>query len=175
MAPDGWEYYATEIAAGGEDYFVGHGEENGCWIGRGAACLGLLGEVESVGLARLFGAGCDPVSGEPLGRLVAPERRSVAGFALSFSPPKSVSILWGLGPDETAAEVRAGHDAAVLAAVEFLQDHAGFCRRGHAGIVQEATSGYVAAAFVHRTSRTLDPQLHTHVLVANRVQAVSDG
>ena len=61
------------------------------------------------------------------------------------------------------------------AAVEFLQDHAAFTRRGHAGAVQADTDGYVAAAFTHRTSRARDPQLHTHVLVSAKVRASTDG
>ena len=56
-----------------------------------------------------------------------------------------------------------------------LQDHAGFTRRGKAGAVQADTDGYVGAAFTHRTSRAGDPQLHTHVLIANKVRACSDG
>ena len=85
----------------------------------------------------------------------------VAGYALSFSPPKSVSLLWALADEAVSAEVRASHDAAVNGAMEFLQDHAAFTRRGHAGAVQADTDGYVAAAFTHRTSRARDPQLHT--------------
>jgi hypothetical protein len=86
-----------------------------------------------------------------------------------------VSILWGLCSEQTSDAMRAGHDAAVEAVLEFLQDHAAFCRRGHGGTAQEATGGYVAAVFLHRTSRAGDPQLHSHVLVANKVQAASDG
>ena len=175
IAPDGWAYYAREIAAGVEDYFVGHGEETGCWVGRAAEELGLYGEVDAEGLSRLFGQGLHPISGAPLGRPFEPDKAAVAGYALSFSPPKSVSVLWALAPAGIADQVREGHAAAVAAALEFLQDHAAFCRRGHGGTVQEATSGYVGAMFVHRTSRAGDPQIHSHVLVANKVQAVSDG
>ncbi|HET9731678.1 MAG TPA: MobF family relaxase [Acidimicrobiales bacterium] len=174
IAPDGWAYYAKEVAAGVEDYFVGHGEETGRWVGRGADDLGLFGEVDSEGLSRLFGQGCHPVTADSLGRPFGSDKAAVAGYALSFSPPKSVSVLWALAPAEIADQVRQGHDAAVAAALEFLQDHAGFCRRGHGGTVQEATGGYLAALFVHRTSRAGDPQLHSHVLVANKVHAVSD-
>lgn len=110
-----------------------------------------------------------------MGRPFGSDKKAVAGYALSFSPPKSVSVIWALAPDEISDQVRQGHDAAVAAALEFLQDHAAFCRRGHGGAVQEATGGYLAAVFVHRTSRAGDPQLHSHVLVANKVQAVSDG
>jgi conjugative relaxase-like TrwC/TraI family protein len=175
MSPDGWAYYAREIAAGVEDYFAGHLEEKGCWIGRGADALGLCGEADAEGLSRLFGQGLHPLTGAALGRRFGSDKATVAGYALSFSPPKSVSILWALAPPEVISEVRAGHDAAVEAALEFLQDHAAFTRRGHGGVTQEATCGYVAVVFVHRTSRAGDPQLHSHVLVANKVQAVSDG
>jgi conjugative relaxase-like TrwC/TraI family protein len=81
----------------------------------------------------------------------------VAGYALSFSPPKSVSILWGLGDPEVSPAVREAHDAAVEAALDFLEEHAAFTRRGQGGAVQADTDGYVAAAFVHRTSRAGDP------------------
>ena len=176
IAPDGWAYYAREIAAGVEDYFVGHGEETGRWVGRAAEGLGLSGKLDSEGLSRLFGQGLHPVMGVPLGRPFRPDdKAAVAGYALSFSPPKSVSVLWALASAEIADQVREGHDAAVVAGVEFLQDHAAFTRRGHGGTIQEATGGYLAALFVHRTSRAGDPQLHSHVLVANKVQAVSDG
>lgn len=120
IAPDGWAYYAKEVAAGVEDYFVGHGEETGRWLGRAAEALGLSGEVDAEGLSRLFGQGLHPVSGAPLGRRFGPEKTAVAGYTLSFSPPKSVSVLWALAPAEIADQVREGHDAAVAAALEFL-------------------------------------------------------
>lgn len=160
IAPDGWAYYAREVAAGVEDYFVGHGEETGRWVGRATEALGLSGDVDGEGLSRLFGYGVHPISDAALGRPFGSDKKAVAGYALSFSPPKSVSVIWALAPDEISDQVRQGHDAAVAAALEFLQDHAAFCRRGHGGAVQEATGGYLAAVFVHRTSRAGDPQLH---------------
>src|SRR5207237_8599377 len=59
---------------------------------------------------------------------------------------------------------------AVRAALSFLQDHAAFSRTGRGGVFQVDTDGYVAAAFTHRTSRAGDPQLHSHMLVANKVR-----
>jgi len=164
MTPDGWAYYAEEIALG-EDYFVGHGDEPGRWVGRGAAALGLSGDVTSDALSLLFGQGRHPSTGEALGHLF-PKNGAVpvAGYAISFSPPKSVSILWALGDETTARLVREAHDAAVDSALGFLQDHASFTRRGRGGAIQADTDGYVAAAFTHRTSRAGDPQLHTHLL-----------
>ena len=173
MAPDGWAYYATEIASGREDYFA-H-EEPGRWLGRGADVVGLGGPTEPEGLERLFGEARHPRTGQALGRPFGTGSRAVAGYALSFSPPKSVSVLWALAKEDVAASVKGGHDAAVAAAMAYLDEHAAFTRRGKAGLLQADTDGLIAAAFVHRTSRAADPQLHTHVLVANKVKAASDG
>ena len=98
----------------------------------------------------------------------------MSGFDLTFSAPKSVSVLWGLSDPETSTAVRAAHDRAVAEGLEYLERHATVARRGHDGEIRIETSGLVAAAFVHRTSRTGDPQLHTHVLAANVVLG-SDG
>ncbi len=54
--------------------------------------------------------------------------------------------------------------------LEYLEEHAAFSRQGKAGIRQVDTEGLLGAAFVHRTSRSGDPQLHTHVLVSGRVR-----
>jgi conjugative relaxase-like TrwC/TraI family protein len=70
--------------------------------------------------------------------------------------------------------VAEAHAAAVDAAISYLDDHAAFSRTGKAGVRQVDTDGLVAAAFVHRTSRAGDPQLHTHVLVSGRVRC-ADG
>jgi Ti-type conjugative transfer relaxase TraA len=78
-----------------------------------------------------------------------------------------VSVLWGLGEPDTATAVRAAHDAAVDAALGWLEREGCRSRRGIDGHETIAADGFVAAAFVHRSSRAGDPQLHTHVLVAN--------
>ena len=64
------------------------------------------------------------------------------------------------------------HDQAVRTAVSFLEQHACFSRTGKGGIFQIDGTRFAAAGFVHRTSRARDPQLHTHVLVANKAQGV---
>ncbi|MGP8205403.1 MAG: MobF family relaxase [Acidimicrobiales bacterium] len=189
MAPDGWRYYADEIALGREDYFAGHGEEPGRWVGRGADALGLAGPVGPEEMSLLFGQGRHPGTGEALGRPFgggSPDGNcraakdgqggvgKVAGYALSFSPPKSISVLWALADEAVSGEVQAAQDAAVGSALEFLQDHAAFTRRGRGGVVQADTDGYLAAVFTHRTSRSGDPQLHTHVLLAAKIRASSD-
>ena len=70
--------------------------------------------------------------------------------------------------------VRRAHDAAVGQALGYLEREAGEVRRGKDGRDRLPGGGFVAAAFRHRTSRAGDPQLHTHVLVANMTRG-SDG
>ena len=173
MSPSAWRYYVEEIARGREDYFARGAERSGQFSGRGAEALGIAGhEANAVALERLFGHGTDPRDGSSLGRSFDPDNeRAVAGFALTFSPPKSVSVLWALADKTASAQVLAAHEAAVAASMAFVEDHAAFTRRGHNGVLQVDTEGLLAASFVHRTSRAADPQLHTHVLVANKVRA----
>jgi len=99
----------------------------------------------------------------------------VAGFDATFSAPKSVSLLFALGDPETSNEVRNAHDSAVNAALGVLEDHASVGRRGRGGLVKVTGNGFVAAGFRHRTSRAADPQLHTHVVIANLVHSPADG
>ncbi len=99
----------------------------------------------------------------------------MTGWDLTFSAPKSVSALWAVGGGEVGMEVRDAHDAAVAAAVGYLEEHAAFSRTGKAGVRQVDTDGLLAAAFVHRSSRAGDPQLHTHVLVSGRVRCDGRG
>ena len=108
--------------------------------------------------------GHDAATGVQLGRA---RSNRVPGFDLTFRAPKSVSVLFGLGGFEISAEVRAAHDAAVDAALGYLERTACWSRRGTDGVEQLAGGGFVGAAFRHRTSRAGDPHLHTHVLVAN--------
>src|SRR5712691_7321772 len=174
MTLGSWRYYDHELSV--EDYFVSHGQEPGVWVGSGAAVLGLSGTVEEGQLASLFDEGRHPLTGVALGVPYRHDskRTVVTGFALSFSPPKSVSLVGAFGGPEVAGEVRAAHDAALGAALGFLEDHAAFSRTGRGGVFQVDTEGFVAAAFTHRTSRAGDPQLHGHVRVANKVRC-ADG
>jgi conjugative relaxase-like TrwC/TraI family protein len=152
------------IGDGLEEYYAGGAEARGTWIGSGGKALGPSGPVEGDALRRVL-AGLDPQDGSPLrGSLSAVK---VAGFDLTFSAPKSVSVLFGIGNRELRAAVRAAHDRAVLEAVGYLERSAAAVRRGHGGAEVVPAAGLVAAAFRHGTSRAGDPQLHTHVLVAN--------
>lgn len=118
-----------------------------------------------------------PPSGRPelhgfIARSTAKPRVAVAGYDLTFSPVKSVSALWALADRGLASEIRGAHDAAVRDALAFIEGRGLFTRRGHDGIRQVDTRGLIAALFVHRDSRAGDPDLHTHVAIANKVQAL---
>ena len=156
-------YYLDSVAQGVEDYYLGHGETPGRWMGSASALLGLDGEVDAQDLRAVL-EGRSPVDGT---RLIQARKDRVPGFDLTFSAPKSVSVLFGLGDPDTVRAVRAAHDRSVDAALGWLEREACVSRRGIDGVEQIPGDGFAAAGFVHRTSRAGDPQLHTHVLVAN--------
>ena len=163
-------YYLRTVAGGVEDYYLGRGEAPGRWIGAGAEELGLDGRVDAEPLAAAL-AGRDPIDGV---RLVRTRSDRIPGFDLTFRAPKSVSVLFGLAEHEIAQEARAAHDVAVDAALAFLEREACGTRRGTDGVESVDGSGFVGAAFRHRTSRAGDPHLHTHVLVANLTRTPDD-
>src|SRR5215211_1358551 len=101
-----------------------------------------------------------------------PQTKAVAGYDLTFSPVKSVSTLWALAEPAAAAQIERAHQDAIGDALRFLERHALFSRTGANGIRQVDVRGMVAARFTHRDSRAGDPDLHTHVAVANKVQTL---
>ncbi|MEV6138157.1 MobF family relaxase [Nocardia sp. NPDC051990] len=101
-----------------------------------------------------------------------PNTTAVAGFDITFSPVKSVSVLWALAPRPVAEKIEAAHQAAIGDALTWLEQRAIFTRLGRNGIRQVDVEGIVAAQFTHRDSRAGDPDLHTHVLIANRVRTL---
>ncbi len=165
-----WRYYSRTVAGGACEYYAEHGDAPGRWHGSGLAQLGLTvgASVEERELEALFGRALSPTTGAALGSGWRSD--AVTGFDLTFSAPKSVSTLWALGDARTMAAIDAAHGAAVRAALDFLEAHASVSRRGRDGVEQIGSAGFTAALFDHRTSRTGDPQLHTHALVVNKVR-----
>jgi conjugative relaxase-like TrwC/TraI family protein len=120
--------------------------------------------------------GREPIDARELAGQIAkasrPRTQTVAGYDLTFSPVKSVSSLWAVADPAVAAVIEQAHQAAVQDALAFIEKHALFTRTGPQGIRQVNVRGLVAAAFTHRDSRAGDPDLHTHVAVANKVQTL---
>ena len=100
---------------------------------------------------------------------------AVAGFDFTCSPPKSVSALWAIAPRALADKVKAAHDAAVANAIRYLEQHHTYTRVGRNGCRQVDVEGLIGTAFVHRDSRAGDPDLHTHVVLANKVRTLDGG
>jgi conjugative relaxase-like TrwC/TraI family protein len=120
--------------------------------------------------------GRDPIDAREIAATIAkqsrPRTQTVAGYDLTFSPVKSVSTLWAVADPHLAAQIEQAHQAAVQDALNFIERHALFTRQGRNGVRQVDVTGLVAAAFTHRDSRAGDPDLHTHVAVANKVQTL---
>ena len=120
--------------------------------------------------------GRDPEDAREVAATIAkhsrPRTNAVAGYDLTFSPVKSVSTLWAIASPEIAARIERAHQAAVKDALTFIEEHSLFTRTGTNGVRQVDVQGLVATAFTHRDSRAGDPDLHTHVAVANKVQTL---
>lgn len=104
-----------------------------------------------------------------------PKSNSVAGFDMVFTPPKSVSLAWGLGDKTLREGVQKAHEAAIGDVVKFLEDQVVMTRRGRNGVRQiDIEGGLIATKFRHWDSRSGDPNLHDHLVISNRVKG-SDG
>src|SRR6266508_2789407 len=190
LSPGQEAYYERSVATGIDDYYAGRGESPGVWVGRGAAELELDGVVGDGELGRLI-SGRHPLTSAEL-RTHAPKKqitveridsatgeryreeqtlKPVAGYDLVFSPPKSVSLLHALGSEDVRHAVNQAHLTAWQAALAYLEERACVTRKGKNGVIRERGSGFVAAAYQHRTSRAQDPHLHTHVIVANMARS----
>ncbi|MGH8912182.1 MAG: MobF family relaxase, partial [Acidimicrobiia bacterium] len=157
-------YYTERLPS----YYLDGDEPPGHWWGKAADRLGLGGVVDSEAFLAVM-AGLDPATRTDLGRHYGEE--SVRGYDATFSAPKSVSVIFALGHDDLRAQVVGAHDAAVNAVLEWVQDHAHTRRRQHGHVMCVDTDGIVVGVFRQHTSRRLDPQLHTHAVIANRVAA----
>ncbi|MGB5188222.1 MAG: relaxase domain-containing protein, partial [Acidimicrobiia bacterium] len=187
------DYYLQKVGeiSPREDYYLRGGTASGSWHGSGAAEMGIDGAVTAEGLVRLFD-GQHPDTGEQLGHRL--RKDGVAAWDLTFSADKSVSLLWAFGDDETRKHVVEAFEEATAEAVSYMESVASSTRGasrtpifdddgvpvlGEDGMPRLRvetwpirTQGYVSAWFTEFTSRADDPQLHTHVVVGNRVKGV---
>ena len=187
------DYYLQKLGeiSPREDYYLRGGTARGRWHGSGATELGLEGTVSGEGLVRLFD-GQDPATGEQLGRRI--RKDGVSAWDLTFSADKSVSLLWAFGDDEVRCHVLEAFEESTTEALTYLEEVASSTRGASRTLVLDKhgnpildedglprqrvetwpirTKGYVSAWFTEFTSRADDPQLHTHVVVGNRVEGV---
>lgn len=159
---NGQDNYYAKLAA--ERYHCPGGESKGVFLPtNGARALRLTGPVSKDDLHALF-QGRAP-DGTPLVQNAgSPDRRP--GHDLTFSVPKSISVLWAMAPEDIRQTIQRCHLRAVTEAIQQIEREAAFTRRGKAGS-EFARAGMVVVAYEHGTSRALDPNLHTHALVMN--------
>lgn len=149
-----------------DDYYTRGGEPPGRWAGEGAERLSLRGPVTQAELEAAL-SGVDPKTGDRLVQQGGRGQAHSAGWDMTFSAPKSVSVLWALSNEPERQAIEHAHQSAVLAATAHLERTAAWARRGQGGSVREQTAGLLMAQFDHHTSRASDPQLHTHSFVFN--------
>ena len=137
------------------------------WVGKGAEKLELSGSIDPDIFEQLL-KGKLP-NGTHLGK--KEENGKInhrPGWDLTFSAPKSVSILAEVGQDK---RIYAAHDKAVEVALSYIERACSEARVRVGGVTKfENTQNLIAATFRHDTSRELDPQLHTHCVVMNATQ-----
>jgi conjugative relaxase-like TrwC/TraI family protein len=170
-------YHKLEYTSAAQSYYKQGDEVKGEWQGRLATSLGLSGEVTAQEFSRLS-EGQHPQTEVQMVRhreaveyqtasgktVKAVEHR--AGWDVTFSAPKSVSLTALVGGDD---RVREAHAAAVTVALNELEKYT------HARIggnnPAENTGKFIAAKFEHDTARPVDgyaaPQLHTHAVIFN--------
>jgi conjugative relaxase-like TrwC/TraI family protein len=168
---------AIRAMAGGKGYaqphyYDQHGTVQGEWHGRGAELLGLQGKVTPEQFEAVR-EGLHPQTGEFLRPCHNADRHATNGevlsrarslYDLTFSAPKSVSVQALVGGDDRLLEAHrhavnvASHEAERYAATRV-------CRNGVRHHRQ--TGNLVVAAYMHDSSRLLDPHLHTHAVAAN--------
>ena len=160
------EYYGREVAGGAEDYYAMRGEAAAEWMVSGAQALGLEGSATG-GQLRALLEGRHPATRE----MLRSRPVQVTGWDVTYSPPKSVSVLHAAGDPRITAETLAAHQTAVRSALAYLECDACWTRRGAGGVTRLMGDGFVAVEYVHRVSRAGDAQLHSHVVMANLTRA----
>ena len=156
---NGSTYLGNHLSA--NDYYAEGEKVLGHWVGQGAAMLGLAGDVEPQQFEALR-SNEHPLDGGPL----TPRKRAdrVAFFDFQCSAQKSVSLMALLAGDD---RLRNAHEYAAKTAFGELERFAARQQNSQTARRSVLTGNVCAAAFVHDASRALDPQLHTHFVVAN--------
>ncbi|MGE3795504.1 MAG: MobF family relaxase [Dehalococcoidia bacterium] len=165
-AAKGPDYYErAEFAR--DDYYSERGQVRGSWEGRAAASLGLTGEPQDGAFGELL-EGRNPVSDEELAGAGRRRGGNVA-FDLTFTAPKSVSVLAAVGDEGIRRAILAAQAAGARAGLDYLERRACFVRRGRNGVTVLPGHGFAGAMYLHEMARSGDPHLHAHLVIANRV------
>ena len=160
-------------ASGLVHYYMGNGQEayyfddirqEGRWEGKAVAKLNLPPTVTRPEFHHLL-LGYSPDGQHPLVQNAGHPKRDAA-WDLTFSAPKSVSVLWALAPEPVRKQIEQAHQAAVREALAYVEDVAGLTRRGKGGVIKERAD-LVFGTFFHGESRAHDPNIHSHAVLVN--------
>lgn len=154
------DYYTAQARG---DYFIRGGTPPGRWVGEGAELIGLSGVVTKKDFANAF-QGYGP-EGDPLIQNAGSEKHQAA-WDLTFSDPKSLSVLMMTVDQATRNKILQLREQALDFVLDHLEQNVAFTRRGKDGHRLEKVK-LIAARFHHFSSRELDPQVHTHLLLMN--------
>lgn len=154
------EYFREHMALG--DYLTQQGQSEMTWTGLGAARLGLAEQCQLAHFENLC-RGLHPVTGEKLMVRDKGANRRVCFFG-QVSPPKDVSLLYLVGGDQRIGRWWREAVGETLHEIEAVT--ATRVRRGGENC-DRVTGNMVAAIVTHDASRSLDPQLHTHLCIMN--------
>lgn len=165
------EYYLSEQA----EYYTGGKEPQGFWYTpQGTFDLENGSSIDASAFKRLH-SGLNP-DGKPLGQFNHSfKSERVDGYDLTFSAPKSVSVLWAVSDADVRTAIEKAQEVASRAALDVLQSNASYCRRGKGGAALEKVE-FFGATFQHGEARPTerddgsivsDPQLHTHSVIFN--------
>ncbi|STX81271.1 putative conjugative transfer protein TraI [Legionella busanensis] len=160
-AKDAQHYYSEK-----DNYYLTDKDtlkDSSLWMGNGATELGLRGVVEPSRFLSLLNG--ELPNGKALGIVKNGVREHRAGTDITLSAPKSVSILALVGQDERI--IRA-HQTAVQTTFLRIEAMAAEARiTFNKETAFEKTNNLTAATFLHTSSRDLDPDLHTHIIIMN--------
>ncbi|KKI19786.1 MULTISPECIES: MobF family relaxase [Sphingomonas] len=146
-----------------DDYYtVDDSSEVSAWGGEGASDLGLSGEVAKDAFEGILNGIL------PSGEGVAQVENRRSGVDLTFSAPKSVSLLAYVTGDKRILGENGANMKAVARAMAWVEKNLAEGRKDVEGRkVPVQTGNLVFALFQHDTSRALDPQAHVHAVIAN--------
>jgi conjugative relaxase-like TrwC/TraI family protein len=167
VTPSRVNYYTIAIAK--DDYYTENGEAKGVWLGSGAQELGIdktaIAFKDPVYQKVMDGVhpNKDQILRNIRGNGVS---KPVLGYDFTFSVPKSLSVLYATCSPSDRLEIERSMAEAAKQVAWYIDGELIGTRSGKGGLIKEKAEG-VFAAFHHSTSRSLDPQLHTHLIIAN--------
>lgn len=158
-------YFAKDDFVEGEYYTDEKAGDVSLWGGAGAAAVGLTGAVAKETFAKAL-------SGElPSGDKVDVREGRRPGFDLTFSAPKSVSVMAYIAGDKRILGPKGAQTKAVQQTMAWVEKNIAAGRVTKDGKTETVKTGnLIYALFQHDTSRALDPQAHIHAIVANMTQ-----